>query len=569
MAGGKETPRQKMIGMMYLVLTALLALNVSKQIVAAFITLNDKIDASTLSLDGRIETTYSVFDNKGATLRATGGDMSEFNLWYSKAEELKNHTAELVGYLLGECNEMIQTAEGSDWVETRDAQGNITKLKSLSTVQNMDNYDIPTNMFVGGNPNQPNDRGMEIRKRIHDFRDQVASSMGTYSLNGKKWEFTPPQNLSELDESLKKCNPEDTVFISQFYRSLTLPEFLHSHGEEKDLPWVSVMFDHAPIVAAAALFTSLKLDVKNGHAFASEYMLSKIDVIPFKFNKIDPMPFAPTAYINMGDSINLNVMIAAYDTTEIYQLRYGMDADTANRSAWKESTGPLSLAGNSPGVHKLMGEIGVRERGEIKWKPWEFQYTVGQPMGVVAQPEMRVLYWGYKNVVEGTASGYPPERISLSANGCTLTSAGNGKFYANVNRGTRNASISVIGTNDDGSKTNLGTYNFVCKPMPKGELYFGSASNGQSLSYTEARNTGKVRVTLPSESTLTNVTYTIVSGEVRGDMPGTGKILSGGNFDTASKNIIAQSRGKTVYIDVTVSDQSGVTAIISGKFKIN
>ncbi|MBK6527013.1 MAG: hypothetical protein IPG07_16570 [Crocinitomicaceae bacterium] len=70
MAGGKETPRQKMIGMMYLVLTALLALNVSKQIVAAFITLNDKIDRSATSLDTRIDATYTLFDQKGATLRA-------------------------------------------------------------------------------------------------------------------------------------------------------------------------------------------------------------------------------------------------------------------------------------------------------------------------------------------------------------------------------------------------------------------------------------------------------------------------------------------------------------------
>ncbi|HRE96261.1 MAG TPA: gliding motility protein GldM, partial [Flavobacteriales bacterium] len=62
MAGGKETPRQKMIGMMYLVLTALLALNVSKEIVIAFITLNDKLDQSTMSIEYKNDMVYQNLD---------------------------------------------------------------------------------------------------------------------------------------------------------------------------------------------------------------------------------------------------------------------------------------------------------------------------------------------------------------------------------------------------------------------------------------------------------------------------------------------------------------------------
>ena len=62
MAGGKETPRQKMIGMMYLVLTALLALNVSKDIIAAFVTLNDKLETSAEVIDNTSINTYGTFD---------------------------------------------------------------------------------------------------------------------------------------------------------------------------------------------------------------------------------------------------------------------------------------------------------------------------------------------------------------------------------------------------------------------------------------------------------------------------------------------------------------------------
>ena len=112
MAGGKETPRQKMIGMMYLVLTALLALNVSKQVIAAFITLNDKLDNSAEIIGNKVDGTYGGFDQKRAALVATKGDMKLLETWQGKAEELKSETAVIVGFLLGECNEMIKMADG-------------------------------------------------------------------------------------------------------------------------------------------------------------------------------------------------------------------------------------------------------------------------------------------------------------------------------------------------------------------------------------------------------------------------------------------------------------------------
>lgn len=571
MAGGKETPRQKMIGMMYLVLTALLALNVSKQIVAAFITINDKIDRSATSLDTRIDATYTLFDQKGATLRADKSDLRIFELWNSKAENLKKSSSELVSFLLSECNEMIKVAEGKDWVENKDANGNITKLKSLDEIENMDDYDIPTNMFVGGNPSVPNGRGVEIVNRIHQFRNEVANSMGTYKDGDKSWEFQAPQKLEELSLALKSANPDDTASLAQFYKSMTIPDFLNAHGEDKELPWVSVTFDHAPIVAAAAMFTSLKLDVKNAHAFASQYMLDKIEVTPFIFNTIDPLAFASTGYINQGDSLNLKVMIAAYDSNDVSKIRWGMDADTANKNSWKESSGGISLAGSQPGIHKVKGEIGVKERGQLAWKPWEFSYTVGQPMGVVAQPEMRIFYWGYSNQIEGTASGFPADKISLSGNGCRLESKGNGKYIAHVERGTRTARVSVSGQNTDGTKTSLGTFDYVCKPLPKATIYFGRTENGKSSSLTEAKAVRKVRVALPPEVPLTGVNYKIKSGSifVSGGVNGEGKILEDGVLDSRAISMVSQAQGKYVIVEVTYSDPSGTTRTETMTFLVN
>ena len=73
MGGGKETPRQKMIGLMYLVLMALLAMNVSKEIINAFVTLNNKIESSISNTETFNEDIIGNLDRKYATLVQTSG----------------------------------------------------------------------------------------------------------------------------------------------------------------------------------------------------------------------------------------------------------------------------------------------------------------------------------------------------------------------------------------------------------------------------------------------------------------------------------------------------------------
>ena len=567
MAGGKETPRQKMIGMMYLVLTALLALNVSKQIIAAFITLNDKLDASAEIINNKNEDTYFGFDQKRAALVATKGDMKLLEEWQGRADELKKETAGVVSYLLGECNEMIKTSEGKDWIEEKDEDGNIVKLKPLQEIAGMDNYDIPTQLFVGGNPNSPSQKGLDIRLKIHEYRDKVCGMMGTYKQGQKSWEFVAPAEKSGLGEALKSANPADTAKISQFYKALTIPEKLEAH-EEGEMPWPAVTFDHAPIVAAAAMFTSLKLDIKNAESMASEFMLSKVEAPVFNFNKIEPLAFARTGYINQGDSLSLSVMIAAYDSNEVSKIKYGVDADTIVEN-WKETTGKIALKGDQAGPHKVKGQIGVKEKGELSWKNWEFNYTVGQPMGVVALPEMRVLYWGYENVVEGTASGFPADKVTLSGSGCSLSGKGNGQYIAKVSRGTRKASISVSGQKEGGGSVSLGSFDFVCKPMPPALIKFGKTESGGTCSYTAAKNTTRVYVGLDPSVPLTNVKYNVTGGTVIvAGVPGAGSISSGGTFDGKSQSLLKQSAGKTVILEVKYKGPDGIGRIGSMTFKV-
>lgn len=559
MAGGKETPRQKMIGMMYLVLTALLALNVSKQVIGAFITLNDKVDVSTDAIEIKNSTIYNGFSEKLIALQATEGNTTELEKWFNTALKVKNEADFSVDFLMNSANDMIKSAEGgADWIDhDQDISDGDKKyanaLKPLSGIQNYDNYDIPTNMFVGSNPKQPNAKGKSIRSTLIEYRNRICEFVGNYSIGAKQYTFKSPTNIEELPLAFKNSNvnPEDTAKITHIYNILSYPEMVMSRDNEK-IPWVSAMFDHSPVVAAVALFTALKSDVRNAESIAIEHMLGKVDAPSFKFNKIEPMAIAPASYVNVGDSIPLMVKIAAYDSTDKNRILYGVDGDTLNTSNWTETKGIIGLKANQPGRHKVKGSIYVEQKGQMVAKPWEFEYTVGTPMGVVSLPNMRLLYWGIDNIVEGTASGFPTDRVKLVGSNCTLTPIGNGQYKVRVNRGVRNVTIRVIGTKEDGTTVNLGTFPFVCKPTPNAVLSLNGIKDGDEVSYQQAKGGNKVVGLTDPSVPLTNLKYSIKGGDLKVQgLPGKGKIDNQGNLDRKSKQLLKQSRGKEVYVTVT------------------
>jgi len=579
MAGGKETPRQKMIGMMYLVLLAMLAMNVSKQIINAFVTLDSKLIISEKAIVSKNTGLYDAFDGKLAGAQSKD-EKALVTMWMDKAHEVQAMADRMSDYLVLEASAIIKEAEGVDWHEKNESTGRM-EMKPLMLIDGKDKYDEPTRLFVGGDPSHPVERGVKLYESMHYYRDSICQVMATYKEGKKSYSFVPTfdgaslvkftpegvvNDISELRGKLLTVNPDDTTNIINVYKLLSLPKELPNHDET--YTWQAAMFDHAPIVAAAAIFTSMKVDVRNAESEAVDFLLTKIDVPTFKFNKIDPLAFATSSYINQGDSLSLSVMIAAYDSTEVPIIRYGMDADTLPEK-WKQVNGKIALSGSTPGAHKVKGVIMVKKRGELVPKPWEYTYTVGAPMGIVAQPEMRVLYQGYNNVVEGTASGFPADMVSLSGSGCSLSAKGNGQYIAKVGRGTRKASISVSGRKSDGSSVSLGKFEFSVRPMPAATVYFGKTTTGGSAPYAVARNASGIRVAYDPSIPLTNVKFNISGGTVMvAGLPGKGRLTSGGRFDAKAKGLLRQARGKTVSIQVKYKGPDGIGKIVPCIFTV-
>ena len=575
MGGGKETPRQKMVGLMYLVLMALLAMNVSKEIINAFVTLNNKLESSIEQVESFNTNLSGEFATKLATLKATGAPPDEL----ARVEFHKNTNDEIVTLTRHMCNDVVKRnlyllisaaatdtkfeefddiedaivnddadakiklkalvdkvnklgliavdehhelhGENNDHDEYHnplfhiDDQGYI-HIRDLSTYTKKDDYDTPTRLLAGPNFKEIAPEGLHLMDNLHHYRNALIALIANHpsdTLEGGivyqyKFDTTLIQDpdflMSESDrkdfekvvDSIisfeieeNKLDPKDAEAVRNIYVRMTIPKKVMNHGEE--YPWIFGQFDHAPIVAASAVMTSVRSDILQVQTLASQLVSSRVKVQSFNFNKIDPLAFSATSYINQGDSLGLRVMIAAYDSSEAMELKYWVDdtsqlnkneseQDLANMQTFKGKAGQSVGITGSVGDHVLSGFIAVKEKGVKKWKPWKFNYSVGAPNAAISAADLQVLYINWNNKIRVSASGYKPESIKLSGRGCTVRGPDSKGFYiATVtNVRAKEAKLIVTGIDDKGKSNELANETFRIFPLPKPTAYFANKAGG-------------------------------------------------------------------------------------------
>lgn len=156
-----ETPRQKLIAMMYLVLTALLALNVSVDILNAFVIVNESMEETNKIFSDKVEANYSAFE------RALAENETKARPDYDKAKQVKAWADELVAYIQNVKWEVIAKTEG---ISLEDA-----KTRSIRAVKKKDNYDIPTHYFIGDSPDGSKGKARELKEKIITFKTNILS----------------------------------------------------------------------------------------------------------------------------------------------------------------------------------------------------------------------------------------------------------------------------------------------------------------------------------------------------------------------------------------------------------
>ena len=604
MAGGKETPRQKMIGMMYLVLTALLALNVSKSILDAFVNIEENIQVGNITEHMRGNAQIAAVLEKANEKDSTGQIASpRAGVVYNAMEKIDKLTAEKIQFIdkikllvfqaiaedldpkaeLPIC--ILEKGQVLNFSDTKNPR--LTKSDdfvkpirmNLHNVQKKDAYDEQM-LLMGINESieQPNKsaEGFKVWDQMLDFRSKLPglmvdavneiSKLDDSTGKGKGIVFKDPKIVAykdiidlgkKMDGAVSGVKDPGLAYeIKKIYSGLTKNEKIPDpNGETGPLHWIGMTFDHAPAVAAIAALSGLQSEVLTARADALAYLASLVGGGSYSFNAVEGRAFAPPSAA-AGAKIKMDVMMVAYDTEKqpIVVPDQGVVLETRDGKAIVEFTAP------SGGEMELTGSVAIKDKnGQMKMAKYSTKVQVVTKAGSISLPEVSVLYTDWPNKVAWSAAGVVSSDISCSgcssATSATWTTAGTqykGKKIK-VAPGRNSVTLSLSGKDADGNSISFGAFKYNVKGFPKPVVLTPSLSKDRG---------GFLNVGLPPSSPLQGVNYTVLGGDING---------SGfsGKRVTAT-NLASVKRGKTagIYLRVKRSD-NGKVYNIQGAVKVN
>lgn len=476
MAGGKETPRQKMIGMMYLVLTALLALNVSKEILNSFILINNSLVTTNTNFSSKNAAQMAAFDKELAL------NPTKVKPFHDKAKAVKEqadsvvkHIEYLKHYLIIKTDKLDSTAifalrkqwEDANDVDKPKYKVQLDSIFNLKNVNSKDNYDIATNIMIGGEAAKPKEgkfSAMELKSILGNFREK----MKTY--------VKEPSMIASLNANF---NTDTTYKIS----------------ETEVENWMLSNFYHIPLAAVVTNLSKIQTDVRNAESDVIKNLFANVSAEDFKFDKLEARVIPNSNYVLVGEKFQADVFVAAYSTTQNprvligdvdttggkIQFRGGGKGDSTNVKV-QEGVGKYEVPAGAEGIKKWGGIIQVVDpTGGIKSYPFFGEYMVAKPALVVSPTKMNVLYIGVENPVSISVPGVPTENLQPSLSGGTLRPGKEkGEYIAEVKGGSE-ATVSVSAKfMVDGKPTtkNMGSFKFRVKRVPDPVAYIANKKDG-------------------------------------------------------------------------------------------
>ncbi len=455
MAGGKETPRQKMIGMMYLVLTALLAMNVSKDILNAFVTVNEGLVHTNASFDTKNNITQNAFE------LAMLNDERKTKPYYDAALSVRNMSRDLDKFIIELKSELIEEVEK---VEKKTAD----TLK-LARVNGKDNYNEPTHFLIGPDEENATGKAKELKDKIDKYRKDI---LDLIKLKVKK-----PGAVTTFEKSLGlRTGREYSIF------------------EEKEVSWENNLFYHVPLAADITHLSRIQNEIKNAEGDAINMLYNEISASDFKFDTLAAKVVAPSSYILAGSDYTADVFVAAFSTTQNPQVWLGeYDSIKGSLKGPVDSSsvkvdrgiGTYTVKTGSEGLQKWAGLIRVKSPdGTYKQYPFKSSYKVARPAASVSLDKMNVFYIGVDNPVTIAAAGVAPSDILPSMSGGTLSKgSGPGQYTVRVSGGSE-ASI-AIGAKVNEKSTPMGSFKFRIKRVPDPVAYFSGKKGDDKLTKGE------------------------------------------------------------------------------------
>jgi len=435
MGGAKncpETPRQKMIGMMYLVLTAMLALNVSADILNGFNKLRKSMESSIISTEGRTNDLMRTFE---AAYSKDEGGMKKYGEWWAVAQANKQMSDEFYDYIENFKMDIVRMVEG--------------KVKGVELTE------MPKTIKNGSDTNKPHEYALTQRGesgKIHavEFKermDQYRVYMTTAKSECIQRKMADPKFAHEWNEKVQ-------MFSDLFNTS----DVRNDEGET--IPWEQSIFDEMPAGAVFAMLTKYQNDVRLAENDLLEFLFKSAGSSDFVINSVQALIIPDNGeYIMKGGHYRARIVSAAVDTTNLPVVFI---------NGKEYPNGVYDIVAGSVGQQTYRGYMLMP--GDTTHYEFKGQYTVGEPSVTISNKDMDIIYSGYDNKYDISVPGVPTDKLKVSAVGAKIDRR-NGVWIVQPQTAAKTVTISVQ-AEVDGKLTNMGSQSFRVKPLPKPSCFF-------------------------------------------------------------------------------------------------
>lgn len=503
MGGGKLPPRQKMIGMMYLVLTALLAMNVSKDILDAFVLINDGLENTNSNFEQKNEFIYNAFN------KSKMDDPIKVTPYWKKAQQAKRIADELDLHIEQLKRHLIrETTKPPEEFPT-------DSLKLQISTESKDNYDIPSHILIGdpARPKEGEFTANELKIKISQFREDLLNLIedprvrATLNIGNKTDDFGA--NASGTFES-----------------------------------WETGWFDHVPLAAVITAMSKMQSDVRNAEGDIIKTLYSNIDASSFKFDTVAIKVIPSSRIVFIGEEYKADLIVAAYSTTVDPIVQLGKTDSTGNVMGTPDTTGITINRGLATYTRKPSSEGKVEWGGVLKikapdgtYKPFVFEesYLVMKPALVCSPTSMNLFYRGVDNPVSIAVSGVAPEKLKVSMTNGSISGV---KGAFKVQPGKDKECIISVSADMDGKAQRFGEAKFRVKNVPDPKASFaGSTGGAVKLSQLKA---AKGMIAKLENFEFEGVKFDIISFDISAVLKGNliTKTNSGSNVGENLKQII-------------------------------
>ncbi len=376
------SPRQKMINLMYVVLMAMLALNVSTEVLNGFSVVEESLNRTTAN---STKENGAIYDNFAEQMKK---NPEKVKAWYDKAQQVQQMSDSLYNFAQHLKEAIVREADGKDG--------------DVHNIRGKEDLEAASQVMLSPSKGQ----GKKLYDAINNYREQLLTMV------------SDPQQQKIIRDNL----------------TTELPPNAHALGKN----WQEYMFESMPVAAAVTLLSKLQSDVRYAEGEVLHKLVSNIDVKDIRVNKLEAFVIPESRTVISGDRFSAQIVMAAVDTTlqpEIYVG--GQKLTSSDYSFTAGGVGEHSFGG----YITMIDGSGEEIRREFTQK-----YNVVAPSATVSADLMNVLYAGYDNPMSISIPGVPLNAVSASMSGGQFKSLGMGKFIAKPEKVGEDVTITVSAT---------------------------------------------------------------------------------------------------------------------------